>query len=332
MSQKISKQLLDNLEHDARKFGLREFIERAWELGRDEGRRDQVGLGAKIRIPMWASRGEQVVLDGEKCRVAGIFAGLDHEDGTKSINVPVENLKPACGCTDDGVMAPYSPECSVHAGMASSGYQQLHAERLGYEELWVREDQCDDVSPDRAHSCTIRAGHPGAHVAIDPVFGAAMAAWPNRHKRKEDGASPPPPLANNELRSCWCYRCLDAPEHGLNNPVRTHMIVCPACSNKRCPRATDHRFACTGVNVSGQFGSNYADRISKHYEGHRWIRVPKHDDDPTLHPDERYARLEEHHRRETEFLIAEVRKLAALVQPGDDDAVREVLGPPPEVG
>lgn len=38
------------------------------------------------------------------------------------------------------------------------------------------------------------------------------------------------------------------------------MILCPACGNKRCPRASDHRFACTGSNDVGQFGSLYGER------------------------------------------------------------------------
>lgn len=34
-------------------------------------------------------------------------------------------------------------------------------------------------------------------------------------------------------------------------------IVCPTCGNKRCPKATDHRFDCTGSNEPGQHGSRY---------------------------------------------------------------------------
>lgn len=48
--------------------------------------------------------------------------------------------------------------------------------------------------------------------------------------------------------SCWCRGC---------NPYPTHMIVCPECGNKRCPRATNHQHACTGSNEPGQAGSVY---------------------------------------------------------------------------
>lgn len=37
-------------------------------------------------------------------------------------------------------------------------------------------------------------------------------------------------LAVSEV-SCWCREC---------TPYPTHMIVCPDCGNKRCPRATNH--------------------------------------------------------------------------------------------
>ncbi|HCJ3098410.1 TPA: DUF551 domain-containing protein [Klebsiella pneumoniae] len=36
-------------------------------------------------------------------------------------------------------------------------------------------------------------------------------------------------------------------------------VVCPDCGNKRCPRANDHRNACTGSNEPGQEGSAYPD-------------------------------------------------------------------------
>ncbi|WP_233630752.1 hypothetical protein [Citrobacter amalonaticus] len=34
-------------------------------------------------------------------------------------------------------------------------------------------------------------------------------------------------------------------------------VVCPECGNKRCPRANNHRNACTGSNEPGQEGSAY---------------------------------------------------------------------------
>jgi hypothetical protein len=49
---------------------------------------------------------------------------------------------------------------------------------------------------------------------------------------------------------CGCRAC---------SPVSMNMrmVLCPSCGNKRCPRASDHRNACTGSNEPGQPGSAY---------------------------------------------------------------------------
>lgn len=52
---------------------------------------------------------------------------------------------------------------------------------------------------------------------------------------------------------CWCATC---------RPVSfgdMRMVLCPVCGNKRCPRAGDHRYACTGSNEVGQVGVDVAD-------------------------------------------------------------------------
>ena len=50
---------------------------------------------------------------------------------------------------------------------------------------------------------------------------------------------------------CWCRTCRPV----VLNDMR--FVVCPDCGNKRCPRANDHRNACTGSNDPGQKGSAY---------------------------------------------------------------------------
>lgn len=52
---------------------------------------------------------------------------------------------------------------------------------------------------------------------------------------------------------CGCHRCIEG-----RGEVAMHMVLCPTCGNKRCPHATDHSFACTNSNESGQKGSAYA--------------------------------------------------------------------------
>ncbi|HHH3882937.1 TPA: DUF550 domain-containing protein [Klebsiella quasipneumoniae subsp. similipneumoniae] len=52
---------------------------------------------------------------------------------------------------------------------------------------------------------------------------------------------------------CWCRTCRPV---DLND---MRFVVCPDCGNKRCPRANDHRNACSGSNEPGQEGSAYPD-------------------------------------------------------------------------
>ncbi len=59
-----------------------------------------------------------------------------------------------------------------------------------------------------------------------------------------------------------CRRCEDAnfTAHGygpFERMTKRAFIVCGACSNKRCPKATNHELDCTGSNATGQPGSDY---------------------------------------------------------------------------
>jgi len=60
---------------------------------------------------------------------------------------------------------------------------------------------------------------------------------------------------------CECHRCIKEKDlrewFGLWPLSATKMILCPECGNKRCPKASDHRLACTGSNDVGQEGSIY---------------------------------------------------------------------------
>ena len=50
---------------------------------------------------------------------------------------------------------------------------------------------------------------------------------------------------------CWCRTCRPITQ------ADNRKVLCPDCGNKRCPKATDHRNACTGSNEPGQPGSSY---------------------------------------------------------------------------
>jgi len=67
--------------------------------------------------------------------------------------------------------------------------------------------------------------------------------------------------------ACECHQCIGEysktcpiriGDTTLNLPISTSkMILCGDCGNKRCPKASDHRWECTGSNSPGQEGSIY---------------------------------------------------------------------------
>jgi hypothetical protein len=57
---------------------------------------------------------------------------------------------------------------------------------------------------------------------------------------------------------------------------------------------------------------------SEHYQNYDWIKVKRHKYDPSLTWEENYKNLEQHHVKETMFLIEEVRKLAELLDVSGD--------------
>ena len=71
-----------------------------------------------------------------------------------------------------------------------------------------------------------------------------------------------PELASPHRGKCVCHRCIKEndlrDEAGVFPLSSVRMIVCQECGNKRCPKASDHRLACTGSNAPGQAGSIYA--------------------------------------------------------------------------
>ncbi|MGX3404828.1 DUF551 domain-containing protein [Klebsiella pneumoniae] len=56
---------------------------------------------------------------------------------------------------------------------------------------------------------------------------------------------------SERMPDCWCRTCRPV----VLNDMR--FVVCPDCGNKRCPRANDHRNACTGSNEPSQEGGAY---------------------------------------------------------------------------
>ncbi len=62
----------------------------------------------------------------------------------------------------------------------------------------------------------------------------------------DESAEQPAPTETRD-RSCDCRTCWVQRMPG-------YMVVCHTCGNKRCPKADNHAFKCTGSNDVGQVG------------------------------------------------------------------------------
>lgn len=59
---------------------------------------------------------------------------------------------------------------------------------------------------------------------------------------------------------CGCWTCVSEvvkAKPTFREQMSMPFIVCDLCGNKRCPKATDHRNACTNSNEPNQKGSRY---------------------------------------------------------------------------
>lgn len=96
------------------------------------------------------------------------------------------------------------------------------------------------------------AAQDAADIALDPD-------WPRRVALAALVALPSEADIAGSDNCGRCHRCLDGKLDDYGYPIRlSRFIVCPDCGNKRCPKASDHKFACTGSNEPGQPGSVYS--------------------------------------------------------------------------
>jgi hypothetical protein len=75
-----------------------------------------------------------------------------------------------------------------------------------------------------------------------------------------------------------CHSCFKA----SGGVMLDRMILCSECGNKRCPKASDHNFSCTGSNEPGQWGSIYTTPpapqpvpVKTYHDGKPWPVAPK---------------------------------------------------------
>jgi hypothetical protein len=66
-------------------------------------------------------------------------------------------------------------------------------------------------------------------------------------------------IASPSTEGCVCHRCIEEKDIRSDGMPLSHTMIisCPVCGNKRCPKASDHRNACTNSNEPGQAGSIY---------------------------------------------------------------------------
>ena len=171
--------------------------------------------------------------------------------------VSVPDLKPVgfLFVSDDGAVA-YSPAglpmkgfnliCPIYGDVNACRAAMLQAEPVSNsDELPLDYLQGHKDGLEWAAQLA-EANHPqtGDWLYDDPIeLARAIRKGPDM-PTSQAGNSPVTP-------DCWCRTCRPV----TMNDMR--FVVCPECGNKRCPRANDHRNACTGSNEPDQEGSAY---------------------------------------------------------------------------
>lgn len=114
-----------------------------------------------------------------------------------------------------------------------------------------------EMTPEQAYEIGDYHGDPvdvfarGANWMRQHIIDSTLAAAPQL-PGSEPATVPGKWIPVSEQKpDCWCLTCRPV----VLNDMR--FVVCPDCGNKRCPRANDHRNACTRSNEPGQEGSAY---------------------------------------------------------------------------
>lgn len=158
--------------------------------------------------------------------------GCDGAELLPSTGVVIE-LNPA----NNKLYTPLSTGISITREMIIAGQEELEA---------CIDNGFDSDADGNRHDYTAIASD-----APYRVFCAMLAAAP-QSPGSEPATMPGKWIPVSEQKpDCWCLTCRPV----VLSDMR--FVVCPDCGNKRCPRANDHRNACTGSNELGQEGSAY---------------------------------------------------------------------------
>ncbi|HDZ3160556.1 hypothetical protein AAHW03_19535 [Klebsiella pneumoniae] len=167
-------------------------------------------------------------------------AGTLTNEGTKQTgNSPVIGTDLASG-----------PDCSVEVRyVAPPGYVMVPKDLLSELRDWAH--------PEIEKYCEMWEGRRDSEfpalrkVIADADALLAAAPQPQNAPQNIPEIIPGWTSVSERMPDCWCRTCRPV----AINDMR--FVVCPECGNKRCPRANDHRNACTGSNEPGQEGSAY---------------------------------------------------------------------------
>lgn len=152
------------------------------------------------------------------------------------------NAQPAPVVPDGYVMVPEEPTES----MVIAGFESEPDEFFSESEVWEAYQKmsgCEQAAF-RARLCWRAMLAAAPHEDIN-----ALIPLVSRNGQGGDRWIP----VSEQKPDCWCRTCRPV---DLND---MRFVVCPDCGNKRCPRANDHRNACTGSNEPGQEGCAYPD-------------------------------------------------------------------------
>lgn len=179
----------------------------------------------------------------ERKRIYGMDPDLDdipiawmYSDGGE---IPDEDAKIAEAYWQEHLKEP----CGVEDGTAWCNEGRDTLNRVAYLDTW------EFVQPFFTQAAADRYIEENRHRMKDPQVYVDSAyrnrEWQGVRKMLADFAP--------EAQYPWC--CLSC--HKSSGQPRSRMIVCSACGNKRCPKATDHNNACTDSNEPRQAGSAF---------------------------------------------------------------------------
>lgn len=161
---------------------------------------------------------------------------------------------------DSEPVAPVAEIVSIYGDHEAFGEREIRPlvgiQQMPYGTKLYRHAQQAPVVPDEKDKTVDADDHPflwSFNEGWNACRAAMLAAAPQPQSAQQNIPEIIPGWipVSERMPDCWCRTCRPV----AINDMR--FVVCPDFGNKRCPRANDHRNACTGSNETGQEGSAY---------------------------------------------------------------------------